>query len=237
MKSTIPQIILSLCLTLPLTAEVKKWTSADGIKSFRGEYLSAEDGKVTIKKGSKKLTFPIDQLHAGDQAWIENKMKEEAERQALIKKAKEEEKIKTAPITMELRGKVAKYDGYRFAKVDWQEIPKYYLLYFAGSQSEESKASTPALIKYYNENIIDNKDLELVWVPQDPSEADMDEWAMSQSFPWLGIRYSKVEDCILISARKGTKLPHYVLIDCFDKKLAHGFDSCVKKIEELSTTQ
>ncbi|MBK1884025.1 hypothetical protein JIN85_16515 [Luteolibacter pohnpeiensis] len=55
-----------------LHAEVREWKSADGSRSFKGEYVSRDGDEITIKRTTGgEITFAIEKLHSDDQKWIE----------------------------------------------------------------------------------------------------------------------------------------------------------------------
>lgn len=54
-------------------AETRDWRSADGSKSFRGEFVKQIGDKVTIRnEAGKELTFPTAKLHADDLQWLKD---------------------------------------------------------------------------------------------------------------------------------------------------------------------
>ena len=71
MFRTLPLAFLLLSTAL-LPAEVREWRSADGARSFKGEYVSRDGDEITIKRTvGGDITFPIEKLHPNDQKWIE----------------------------------------------------------------------------------------------------------------------------------------------------------------------
>ncbi len=67
------RIILALAFASVLSASAapRTWKSADGSKSFEGEFLAREGTKITLQPvGAKEITFDISKLHADDQKWI-----------------------------------------------------------------------------------------------------------------------------------------------------------------------
>ncbi len=58
------------------SAEIRGWRSADGAKSFRGEFVKQSENQVTIRTDrGKELTFDMEKLHADDQKWIADQNK------------------------------------------------------------------------------------------------------------------------------------------------------------------
>lgn len=72
-------ILAILAATLPLMAEPRKWTNADGSSSFMGEYVSHTKSDVTIRRTDGR-EFTVDQtkLHPDDRAWVLDQDKAEA---------------------------------------------------------------------------------------------------------------------------------------------------------------
>lgn len=67
------RIILALTLAsvLSASAQPRTWKSADGKKTFQGEFISRDGAKITIHPvGAKPLTFGIEKLHPDDQEWV-----------------------------------------------------------------------------------------------------------------------------------------------------------------------
>lgn len=67
MKINFPFIILIL---LSEAMVARTWTSTDGSRSFEGEFIKYENDMVSIKRGSRALTFPISKLSTADQNWV-----------------------------------------------------------------------------------------------------------------------------------------------------------------------
>jgi len=62
-------LIATLLFTLP-SLSARPWKSATSDKSFEATYISNDGKLVTLRKGSRILTFSIAKLHADDQAWL-----------------------------------------------------------------------------------------------------------------------------------------------------------------------
>lgn len=72
-------LLLMLVATLPLHAESRLWRNADGSASFRGEYLSQDQGKVSIRRSDDRVfTVEILELHTEDQRWLADRNPGEA---------------------------------------------------------------------------------------------------------------------------------------------------------------
>lgn len=127
MKKTILTTIASLMLAGLGHARI--WTSADGSKTFEGDFVSCDDTSVTVKRGIKEMTFKLTLLSEKDQTWA----KEEG-----AKVAAAEENKKAAAKFMEgdfgkALKKLKKFDGEDFADLELEAAPKYFLLYFSAS--------------------------------------------------------------------------------------------------------
>ncbi len=116
---------------LTLAADARTWKSADGSKSFEGEFVEFKDGQVTVKRANgRRMTFPEAVLSEGDREWVKAELvriEKEAERKA------EAEKLAGAEIPSALEGKLVKLSGKSFKKYEPATPAKYYLLYFSAS--------------------------------------------------------------------------------------------------------
>ncbi|RYD40500.1 MAG: hypothetical protein EOP83_35180, partial [Verrucomicrobiaceae bacterium] len=60
-----------LATVLSATAAPRTWKSADGSKSFLGEFVSREGPQISIKTADgKTATLAIAKLHPDDQQWL-----------------------------------------------------------------------------------------------------------------------------------------------------------------------
>jgi hypothetical protein len=72
-------LFLLLIAATPLHAQGRLWRNADNSSTFRGEYLSQDQDKVSIRRADGRVfTLEIDRLHPDDRRWI-------SERQAMEK--------------------------------------------------------------------------------------------------------------------------------------------------------
>ncbi len=55
-------------------SEARTWTRASDQKTIEGDFVKAGDGKVTINKGGRTVTFPVSTLIQGDQDFIAARM-------------------------------------------------------------------------------------------------------------------------------------------------------------------
>lgn len=107
----------------------RTWTSADGTKTFEGDFISSDETSVTVKRGTKQMTFKLALLSEADQKWA----KEEGAKLAVAAENK-----KAAADFMEgdfgkALAKLKKFDGDSFADHELEAAPKYFLLYFSAS--------------------------------------------------------------------------------------------------------
>ena len=83
-------LLLALSLGIPAlpplshAAEAREWKTADGGKTIVAEYVSAKDGKVTIRRKSdqKIFTIALDTLSAEDRDWVSKQSEGEAQEAA-----------------------------------------------------------------------------------------------------------------------------------------------------------
>ena len=72
--------LLALSLS-GLAAEPREWKTADGGKTIQAEYVSAKDGKVTIRRSDNRKTFTIalETLSQADRDWVAKQLEAESE--------------------------------------------------------------------------------------------------------------------------------------------------------------
>lgn len=70
----IPQYLAVFSLGVSIAcAEMRDWRSADGSKTFRGEFVKQSGITVTIRyESGKELAFPTEKLHADDIQWLKD---------------------------------------------------------------------------------------------------------------------------------------------------------------------
>ena len=86
-------------------AEVRTWTTADGGKTIKAEFVKSSDGKVTIRrsKDRKVFTISLDTLSEADRDWVKAK----------LLKMEEEEAAKNGKVASEEFGKMLTGDWER----------------------------------------------------------------------------------------------------------------------------
>lgn len=82
MKPLLRALGLALSLfSVAGAAESREWKTADGSKTIQAEYVSAKDGKVTIRRSDNRKIFTIalDTLSKDDRDWVAKQMESEGE--------------------------------------------------------------------------------------------------------------------------------------------------------------
>jgi hypothetical protein len=90
-------------------------------------------------------------------------------------------------------------------------------------------------VEYYNTEIADNAEVEMVWYPRE-DEAAAEKWAAAEQFPWPVIRGKALEKVDEIKKHAGSGVPNYVLVDANNEVLATGSGACKSKIKELTSS-
>jgi hypothetical protein len=129
------KIVLALAL-LGFPAQARTWTSADGLKTFEGEYKSfnQETKEVTVVRKYKKLKFAMNMLSEADREWVNSNAKEEAAKKAAASGPSVEDQLAAQTVGAKLNEKtLVRLDGKRFKKAHIEKVPEYYLLYYSAS--------------------------------------------------------------------------------------------------------
>ena len=127
MKKTILTAITSLMLAG--LGQSRTWTSADGSKTFEGDFVSCDGTTVTVKRGIKQMTFKLTLLSEEDQKWAKAEDEKIASAEANKIAAEEFSRSKFGKTLRKLQ----KFENSKFTKHELEEVPKYFLLYFAAS--------------------------------------------------------------------------------------------------------
>lgn len=111
-------------------AAARTWTSADGAKTFEGDFESydAVANKVTVTKAGRAMTFSLSIVSDDDQAWI----KEQPSKQDLDAAAEGLTEFNESDLGKTL-GKMQRLEGKSFKKYEYESAPKYFILYYSGS--------------------------------------------------------------------------------------------------------
>lgn len=119
---------LGISCLLFSSASARTWTSAEGDKTFSGDFKGFDkaSGKVSVNRGGKEITFPLEVLAPADQEWVTAKAEE-------LEKAKPKD-LADQKIGSQLTSRVlSRLKGKRFARAEITKAPEYYILYFSAS--------------------------------------------------------------------------------------------------------
>jgi hypothetical protein len=122
-------LIPSITLLIAGSSWARTWTSADGSKTFEGDYLSSSSDSVTVLKKGSKLTFKLDLLSEQDQEYVKTMVANEANQEANEEAAAN---FKVSDLGKAFK-KLQKFDGKRFSKTELETVPEYFILYFSAS--------------------------------------------------------------------------------------------------------
>jgi hypothetical protein len=87
-------------------------------------------------------------------------------------------------------------------------------------------------VEYYNRSIVNNPQVEFIFVSQDAKLEDALKWALSAKHPWLTVLKPQARASGLQRYDAGT--PSYLLIDANGKILATTEKGCMRRIRELT---
>jgi len=81
----LPRFLVATCwifLAGLSTAEVREWTTADGGKTLKAEYVSSADGEVTFRRerDRREFTLSLEKLSEADREWVKQKEAEQEEK-------------------------------------------------------------------------------------------------------------------------------------------------------------
>ncbi len=122
-------LITIASIALLATGSARTWTSADGSKTFEGEFISCSEDSITVKQGLKERTFKLALLSQEDQEWAKAEGIKVA---AAAENAEAAEEFANSKFGKAFR-KLKKLDGKRFAKHELGGPPKLFLLYISAS--------------------------------------------------------------------------------------------------------
>lgn len=129
-KSVLAVVLLSL------SVQARTWTSADGLKTFEGEYKSfnQEANEVTVSRKYKKLKFSMDVLSQADRDWVNVKVEEVAALEVAANAPTVEDQLASQTVGAKLNERtLVRLEGKRFKKAKIEKVPEYYLLYYTAS--------------------------------------------------------------------------------------------------------
>lgn len=101
---------------------------------------------------------------------------------------------------------------------------KYIALYYSAGWCGPCRAFTPELVKFYNENKPKLPGFELVFLSQDRSEPEMENYMAEMSMPWPALRFSAVRTSGSLMKYAGAGIPCLVLLNEKGEVLSHSYD-------------
>lgn len=117
------------------TLQARTWTSADGSKTFKGEFKSYDEAteKVTVVMANgKTVTFAIDKLSEEDQTFAKEAKPEAAEAEAGEAGGMSADEFADTELGKGLR-KIEILEGKRFKKHEFGTVPEFFILYYSAS--------------------------------------------------------------------------------------------------------
>ena len=233
MKTNILFSLLAIALSMAVV-EARTWTSADGSKTFSGDFKSYNEvtGEVIVMRGYRKAVFKESMLSEADIKWLKGQpSKAAAEEVAESEKAGEALAAQVIGSKLQ-KGVLVKSNGRRFARYELESAPEYYILYFSASWWGPCRSAAPQLVKSYNDKIAPKKNLEFILYSLDRSDDSALDWAKKEKFPWAHILSNKHSKSGLSKYKKNF-VPYFVMIDAEGKILAEGKSGVFAKAEEL----
>jgi hypothetical protein len=112
----------------------RTWTSADGSKTFEGDFESFDKdaNKVTVTKNGRPLTFGLEIISADDQAWVKQQPSIQDLEAAAEAEAAAAAEFADSEAGKALRKTKILKDG-KFVDFEYENPPKYFILYYSGS--------------------------------------------------------------------------------------------------------
>ncbi len=100
---------------------------------------------------------------------------------------------------------------------------QYYLIYFSAHWCGPCRVFTPQLVKFFNDNQLPKKGIQLIFVSLDTTERDMWKYMTETKMPWLAVAFSWKDQIDFINRLAGPGVPDLVLVDASGKVLADSF--------------
>ena len=166
-----------LALSLPgLAVETREWKTADGGKTIQAEYVSAKDGKVTIRRSDNRKIFTIalDTLSPADREWVAKQLETESEEAA--------KSDKSNPFAKLLSGEWQKTEGHGLSyrifgarKLRGADETGYPLvIYLHGRGGDVMTPEQPGEAKTFSQEENYRKRECIIIAPQCPKDASWD---------------------------------------------------------------
>jgi len=127
----------------------RTWTSADGSRTFEGEYRSydAEKGTVEVLSRGRVMAFSKEKLSQADLQWLEEKTAKPEKDTSEVAGAVDKEELGDSSLNEEgqsalesqvvgkqlLKARLKRFAERRYKKAELEKTPQYYLLYYAAS--------------------------------------------------------------------------------------------------------
>lgn len=131
MKKTIAYTFLAAAIIGSSLA--RTWTSADGTKTFEGDFVSGDSESVTVKKNGKKTTFKLSLLSEADQTWTKETIEKTATAEADAAADAEFAKGFAKSDLGKFLKKTKKFDGRKYKTASLETVPEYFLFYYSAS--------------------------------------------------------------------------------------------------------
>ena len=123
--------LISLLATIVLAAHIqaRTWTSADGSKTFKANYISHTEDSVAVMKGLKKMNFKISLLSEADRDWLDQQQASSN----IAKTDTEPANESFGTFGDNIKSDLVIFSGKRYRKHKLETAPDYYLIYFTAS--------------------------------------------------------------------------------------------------------
>lgn len=159
-------------------------------------------------------------------AALEAEIKAQAEAKAPPAKSKSAA-ARPAPSEMERKfaGKLVRLNGSSLEPVQATELEgvKFYALYFSAGWCGPCRSFTPGFVTAYRELKQSYPELEVVFVSNDRSPADMLAYMQDDKMTWAAVRFDAISGSDEITGYAGSGIPCLVLIDANGKVLSDSF--------------
>lgn len=231
MRILFPFVVLAF-LTAPPLLEARTWTNADG-KTIEAELVSIEgtgDDEIAVLKTANGRTYevPLASLSETDRTFARENATGTTE-SSVFKDA--------------LDGKLVAVNGRRVQKYEMAEEPEYYAFYFSASWCGPCRRFTPKLIEFYKNNSGAKKTFEIIFVSDDTSGNDMEEYMTGDGMPWPAVKFRDVERIDEVRKYAGNGIPCLVLVDREGKVVSDSYEggnyrgptAVMRDMEELSS--
>jgi len=212
-------LLVTVLLIVPLHAEFRTWTRADGNtarlelfgKSEEGEELKANFRMLS----GKVVSFPVSALIESDadlvKAW---KTEKDAESVSSISSVFDEV----------LNGNLVKLDGDSLKRYELESKPtKYYLFYYTASWCPPCQKFTPSLVKFYDKYKPKSNAFEIILVTSDGSDDAMEGYAASKKMNWPHLKLSTATRFKRKFEHPGKGIPNLVLTDLEGKLIKTSY--------------